>query len=154
MLLKAILSGISDEKIVDSHVVIPTPLRDMIRNYNKIALHDQRMPMVTEETTGAQLKEAIGSLSADDQIALLYAYSEANKKHDASAVQSEDPILVEEKKLRVLLTKFFIACLAIFGCMLVGAVVAIAVSMGAFKNFWTNRLVMTASDIIKFIFFQ
>lgn len=151
MLVQAILSGVSNESLIDSHVVIPTPLRDLLRNYNKIAMNDARLPVVTEQTTGAELKKAIAMLEPADQVALLHTYSQATRKFD-EPVTSEDHSVTEERKLRAVMRKIIFLCLSTLGLMLVGSSITVAASLGYFKNFWTSQFVMTATEFMKFLF--
>lgn len=148
MLVEAVLSGISDEKIIDEHVVIPSALRDLIRNYNKHALTDPTLVVITEETTGSQLKTAIRKLTPEVQLLLLSAYNTAAKP----VVLTEDPKLLEERRIRVVLTRIMVILIGILLCILLGAGIAIATFTGVLQNFLSTQLVTTAAEIIKFIF--
>lgn len=150
-IVQAILAGISDGRIIDSHVVMPTPLRNLVLNYNKIAMNDAKLPVVTEETTGIELKIAISMLDPADTVALLHTYCQAIRKAD-EPTNPESKILVEEKRLRQLVTRLIIISLVIMALMLMGAVIAIATYMGVFKNFWCNQMVVTVSEFIKYLF--
>lgn len=127
LLTREILKDVPDGLIVDSCVVIPLPLRQLIKNYNKIALnHPEGISQITEDTTGAQLKEAIARLKAEDRLALLHAYALIAKKAQSSPVLFLDPEKEEQRKLR----SFSLSILAIgaggafFAIM--GAIIALA----------------------------
>lgn len=144
----AILDGVADGRIMDTHIVIPTPLRDLIRNYNKIALNDAKLPAVTEETTGAELKKAISMLEPADQVAVLNSYCQALRTAD----QPEKSSVGEDRRLRQLIRRIFMMSLGTLLLVLVGSALTVASLLGVFKNFWTNQLVMTAVEFVKFLF--
>ena len=73
-IVQAILQGVSDGGLLEEHTFLPHPLRELIKQYNKIALNDDRLPAVTDRTTGVEFKEAIASLEPEQQIKLLYHY--------------------------------------------------------------------------------
>lgn len=78
-LVQAILKGMSDDEIADSNVVIPTPVRELMKRYNRIALNDDDLLQITETTTGKELKAAIEMMEPEMQLVLLNTYVHAQR---------------------------------------------------------------------------
>jgi hypothetical protein len=152
VLTRAILIGISDELIVDAHVVMPSPLRDLIRGYNKIALGNPALPLITEKTTGEQLKQAVSQLPPEEQVELLHAYSKATQSLETPHVYAEDPKLVEQKKIRLLLSRIFVALMGVIALLLLGGVLAVAASAGMLQDMISTQVMQRSLDIVKFLF--
>lgn len=152
MLTKAILVGIPDEGLLDAQVVLPSPLRDLIKGYNAIALMDDGLPAITEKTTGKELKEYIATVKAEQQVKLLYAYAEAVKDLKLPTTYAEDPAVVEQRQMRLLLGKIFVALMSIVALILAGGIVAAAASAGVFRDFASTKFYTTSRDIVHYLF--
>lgn len=152
VLVKAILSGVPDERIVDTHTVIPSPLRDLIRGYNKLALNDPLLAEITESTTGKELKSLVVRLRPEDQIQLLYHYSQAVKSLHSPDVYAHDSTEVEQRKIALLLKHILAAMIVMFVFFLLGSAAAVAVFTGALQDVLSTHVVTSMSEIIRFIF--
>jgi hypothetical protein len=156
MLAQAILGGIANERVLtESHPVIPTPLKNLIQGYNKHALAHAGLPVITEKTTGAQLKAAISRLAPEYQVELLHAYCKDTRRiHTGPYLDSrtDEARAVEDKKLRLLLGRIVAGLLAVIALLLLGGVLAVASAAGVLQDIVSAKLVGTSTEIAKFIF--
>lgn len=151
-LAAAILKGISDKRQIVGHLAKPSPFKDLIEQYNAIALKDDDLPLMNERSTGAELKAAIGRVEPELQVTLLYKYSVATKTLDNPTLYNQDPVKLEERKLRIYLAKLMTTVFAVGFCLIVGAMVAISVKSGDLPNEGVVKSLMsTAGEIIKVI---
>ncbi len=153
MLLAAILRGIDDDTPLASNILIASPLRDLVQAYNKKALIESALPAITGDSTGADLKMAIGNMRAEDQVELLQKYSAATKTLDAPMVYSEDPKVTDERRLRHWMMKTFILLTGVLVCIIIGVTVAVMVHNKMFPPASViTTIINSATEIIKLIF--
>lgn len=151
-LVKAILKGISDDRIIGNHIAIASPMRDLIEQYNKLAFNNDALPPVLSTSTGEQLKQAVAMLDPEIQVALLHKYSVATKTLDTPTLYAEDPIKADERKFRIYVAKLFVTMIAIMMFVLMGVVIALSVKDGKLANEGVIQTLMeTAGEIIKLI---
>jgi hypothetical protein len=128
-IVEAILAGIDDERRLDDHPAGPSPLHDLVVAYQTLADQDDHLPAITDQSSGRELKNAIGLLAPDRQLVVLARYNHATK--DLSTPTEYDPKVLKEET-RSLQTQVYILGGALLFCMLsvlVGAVIATAVHM-------------------------
>lgn len=158
-LVRAILKGIADDRTIDSHRLINSaPLKEFIEQYNRIAAHNDNLPVVTSLTTGEQLKAAVEKMDPDDQVALLYKYSVATQTAESLptpapvTVAEDEQIKADARNVRVFMVKAMITMVAVFACIIVGATVAISVKSGVLTDTGViNTIMNTAGQIIRLI---
>lgn len=150
MLVHAILKGIADTRTIDAHISIPSPLRDLIEQYNKIARNDDRLPAILASSTGKELKDAVNLMDPEIQVAMLHKYSIATKTLDTPTVYAEDPIKSDERRFRLYVAKVLVTGLIVLMLVVIGAVIALSVKSGALANEGLISTIMTtATEIIK-----
>ena len=151
-LVRAILKGIADDRALDGHLSAASPLRDLVEQYNKMALHNDHLPKIMNLSSGSQLKNAIALLDPELQVKLLHKYSVATKSLDQPE-EYADSIPSEERKFRLFAAKVLLGGIVLIGCIMIGATIAIAVKGGDLPNNGVlEALVTTAGEIIKVIF--
>lgn len=148
-LVKEVLSGVSDGRLLVDHKPGASPLQTLIKTYREKSAHNDNAPNLTPTSTGLDLKEGIEKLSIEDQVSMLYAYLSDSKR----IVPMETAEQLEDRKFRrwTLKAIVWVICFAIV--MLFGAVTAIAVRTGALPS---NEVVGTflefAGEIVHVIF--
>lgn len=151
-LVRSILKGIADDRALDGHFNVASPLRDFVEQYNKIALHDDNLPKITALSTGSQLKEAIALLEPESQLTLLYKYSHATKTLDTPDQYREDPAKAELRKMRMFAFKMCVWMLAILSVVMIGLTVVTAVKSGSTSGQGViSTLVSTIGEVLKVI---
>lgn len=151
-LVHAILKGIADHRPIDNHISIPSPLRDLIEQYNKVAINNDNLPNILASSTGADLKKAVGMMDPEIQVAILHKYSVATKTLDTPTVYAEDPVRVDERRFRLYVAKLLITGVIVLALIVIGAVIALSVKSGAIANEGLISTIMTtATEIIKVI---
>jgi hypothetical protein len=147
-LLRSVLDGVSDTRLLSDHKDGPTPLRHLITEYAAKALHNDNAPNLTDLSTGADLKAGIEKLEIEDQVILLTDYLEKCKR--IAPRESEDQI--EERKLKSLAIKSFIYVSVAVVVLFIGSVTTIAVRSGRLPS---NEILSTflefASEIVSLI---
>jgi hypothetical protein len=144
------LKGIADDRQIDGHISVASPLRDLIEQYNKIAINNDNLPHVLSTSTGAELKKAVGMTDPEVQVVLLYKYSVATKTLDTPTIYAEDPVKADERKFRLYVAKVFITGLIVLMLVVIGAVIALSVNSGVLANEGLISTIMTtAAEIIK-----
>jgi hypothetical protein len=149
-LLEAILAGISDTRALGDHTSGPSPLEELIKSYQKAAKNDDRLPAITGESNGRDLKDALSHLTPEVQCAILARYNHATK--NLSTPTEYDPKVIQEqtKGLRTqvywlggLLVMFMVA-------VLIGAVIATAVHMRVItEDIAITNLIETAKELVE-----
>lgn len=96
MLIKKILKSIPDDCKMSAFNNMPSPITNLITDYNKICFSKNNSHVITGDTTGLQLKESIRNLDAEDQLQLLDKYKKAVASYiDPTSLND----LAEEKEL-------------------------------------------------------
>jgi hypothetical protein len=153
ILVRAILKGIADDRALDGHLLVASPLRDLVEQYNKIALHNDHLPKIIALSTGLQLKEAIHQLDPEEQVALLHKYSVATKSLDTPDEYSDESLKTDIKQFRLFAAKALLVLIILITFIMIGATIAIAVKGGTLPNDGVLKtIVSTAGEIIKVIF--
>jgi hypothetical protein len=148
-LLEAILAGISDTRTLGDHDGGPSPLDELVKGYRREAKIDDRLPAITSESTGRELKDAVGLLRPEVQVALLQDYNHATK--NLSTPTEYDPKVLKEqtKSLRNQVWWLAGALLFFMVAVLVGATIATAVHMNVVSEGEVlKNLLETAKEII------
>lgn len=89
MLVSKVLRGIPDNCKMSSFINMPSPISELISEYNRFSFTKDIGHVITGETTGLELKENIRKLDPEDQILLLDKYQKAIVNYD-------DPITSKE----------------------------------------------------------
>lgn len=110
MLIAKILKGIPDTCKMSSFINMPSPISELIKEYNKYCFTKNVGEIVTGDTTGEQLKASIRSLNTEDQIALLDKYQKAITSYDDPITQNNSS---DEHEIRNI-KSFSIKALLIF----------------------------------------
>lgn len=154
ILVRSILKGLADDRALDGHVATASPVRDLVEQYNKIAIHDDNLPKITALSTGLQLKDSIGLLEPEDQVALLHKYTVAIKSPEKPDEYKEDASKADVRKMRMFVFKACVVLLAIFVCVMLGVTATVAVKSGTMPNDGgvLKTIVMTTGDILKTMF--
>jgi hypothetical protein len=146
-LLRRVLEGISDTRLLSDHKDGPSPLRLLIKAYSAKAEHNDNAPNVTPTFTGADLKDGIEKLEPECQIELLHEYLVAAKKISPSVSEEE----VEDRKIWRLAIKLVMFTTAVIVILLVGAGVAIAVRRGELNVELLKNVLEFITDVIETI---
>lgn len=152
MLVEQILKGIGDKRLLSDHKPGPSPLDDLIQGYSKKAAHNDDLPNLAEEATGRDLKNAIKLMDPEDQVTLLYKYSQATGSLMDPSVYSEHPKDAEERRLRHWFIKAGFYLAAVLLLMVTGAVVVLGSLRGEMSNPLASGILSTALEILKLIF--
>lgn len=151
--IKQLLKSIPDAHVIGEFLSISAPVKDLVDGYNKIANEDGNdLVPITEESTGADLKEALEKLDMADQVRLLAAYGEAMKHRDTHSLYVEDPEKRDERQLRIWVVKAFTTFVMFIGTLIIGAVVAMGWRTGVMDGAIVNGVMSTATEIFKLIF--
>jgi hypothetical protein len=152
-LLEAILAGISDTRALGDHDSGPSPLDELVRAYQQEQKHDDRLPAITSDSTGRELKDAIAQLPPETQVALLARYSHATK--NLSTPTEYDPKVLEKetkdlrKQVWILGGVLLFFMLSVFtGVVITTAVHLKVISAGAVLD----NLLETAKDCVELFF--
>jgi len=149
-LVRAILRGIADDRPIDRHISIASPLRDLIEQYNKVAITDDNLPPITALSKGSELKEAIDKMDPEIQVKLLHKYSQSTKTLNEPTTYAEEPSKVEERKFKIWVAKIALLFVSILMLVVIGAIIAISVKSGTIANEGLISTIMTAAtEIIK-----
>ncbi len=149
-LLEAVLAGISDTTTVASHPAGPSPFTELVRDYAYQCGRDDRLPKVTGESMGRELKDGIGLLETNIQLALLNRYAHATK--DLDSPSEYDPVVLDaqSKGLRTLVYWIGGGLLVFMLAVLVGVVIATAVHMNVITEGDALRNLMeTSKDLVE-----
>lgn len=147
---KELLKGISDDKPLGAHLG-KASFAALYEAYQKLAHNDDDVPLVTEEQTGLDFKEAMDQLPAERQVSLYYPYLRANSPQFE---EEENPL---EVKSRIKLREWYIrligyTCL-IAVALLVGAAVTIGVREGkAPSSQFIETFLSTATEVAGVLF--
>lgn len=125
-LLRSVLDGVSDTRLLSDHKEGATPLRGLVTAYTAKALHNDNAPNLTDLSTGADLKAGIEKLEIEDQVLLLTDYLEKCKR----IVPRESEDQIEERKLKNFAIKSFIYVTILVIVLFIGSVTTIAVRSG------------------------
>lgn len=149
-LLEVILAGISDTRALGDHDSGPSPLEELIKGYQSAAKHDDRLPVINDESTGREIKDGIASLSPELQVELLARYSHATK--NLSTPTEYDPKVIKEQTKSLTTQVYWLAGFLLFFMLavLVGAVIATAVHMRVIgEDTAVRNLIETAKDVVE-----
>lgn len=135
-LVKQVLNGVSDTRLLSDHHPGASPLQDLIKTYREKSAHNDNAPNLTDLSTGQDLKEGLEKLAVEDQVTMLYEYLCAAKR----LVPKETPDQIEERQLKRTAVKAFIWVSGVVVIMLIGAVTTIGVRSGLAPS---NELVGT-----------
>lgn len=147
-LLEALLAGISDTRVLGDHDSGPSPLDELIMAYQKAAKIDDRLPAITRESTGRELKDAVSLLEPEPQVILLASYNHATK--NLSTPTEYDPKVLKEQTKDLRNQMWWLAGVLTFFMVsvLVGATVATAVHMNVISEGAAVRnLLETAKEL-------
>jgi hypothetical protein len=133
-LLETVLAGISDTLAVDSHPAGPSPFNELVRGYRFQCGRDDRLPVITNESTGRELKDAIGKLEPTIQLALLNQYAHATKDLDSPSEYDPDVLKAQSKGLVTGVYWMMGVSFAFMLAVLIGAVIATAVHMNVISE--------------------
>jgi|SRR6185312_2715385 len=148
-LVKEVLSGVSDTRLLADHSPGHSPLKTLIQTYREKALHNDNAPNLTAGSTGLDLKEGIEKLSIEDQVSILYVYLIDSKR----IVPMETPDQLEDRKFRRWTLKAIVWVIAFMSVTLFGAVAAIAYRSGAIpSNEVISAFLEFAGEIVHLIF--
>lgn len=148
-LLEALLAGISDTRVLGEHDAGPSPLDELIKAYQREAQNDDRLPAITPESTGRDLKDAVEQLKPELQVQLLARYNHATK--NLSTPTEYDPKVLKEQTKALRNQIWWLAgCLVFFMIsVLIGVTVATAVHMNVIsEGAALKNLLETAKEII------
>lgn len=148
-LLEAILAGISDTRALGDHDGGPSPLDELVKGYQREAKNDDRLPAITRESTGRELKDAIELVRPEVQVALLQAYNYATK--NLSTPTEYDPKVLKEQTKSLRNQIWWLAGVLLFFMVsvLVGTTVATAVHMNVIsEGAALKNLLETAKEIV------
>jgi hypothetical protein len=152
MLVQSILKGLRDERALAAHVAVASPTRDLVEQYNKIALYDDNLPKITALSTGRQLKEGIEMLDPQDQVTLLHKYSMAIKSLDTPDEYSDTMNASEKRQMRLFAFRACVIVLAMITLIMVGVTLTVAVKSNSLPNDSALKgIVSTIGEIVKFI---
>jgi hypothetical protein len=134
-----LLKNISDSKPLGAHLG-KAPVHELLKGYKKLAENDDNVPLITEENTGWDFKEALDQLPVIHQIALYYPYL----RDTLPNFEEENPA---EVRSRIRMREWYIK-LAIYTCIgaagtLAGATLALAVREGKAPS---SELIQTFLD--------
>jgi hypothetical protein len=149
-LLEAVLAGISDTLSIGSHSSGPSPFNELVREYQFQCGRDDRLPKLTNESTGRDLKEAIGRLDAVTQLALLSRYAHATKDLESPTEYDPDVLNAQTKSLFKGVYWIGGAILFFMLAVLVGVVIVTAVHMNVIsEGEAVHNLIETAKDCVE-----
>jgi hypothetical protein len=148
-LVKAVLCGVSDTRLLADHKPSAAPLHNLIKVYREKSAHNDNAPNLTDLSTGLDLKEGIEKLSEEDQIVLLHQYLVDSKR----ILPEETPAQIEDRQLKRFVIKAAVWIIGFIAVMLFGAVTAIAYRSGVLPS---NEVIGTflefAGEIVHVIF--
>jgi len=151
-LAHAILKGIANERSLDGHFHVASPLRDLVEQYNKLAMHDDSAVKITALSTGSQLKAAITAMDPEVQVTLLHKYSKATRNLDTPSEYREDPAKQELRQMRMFMFKACVFVIGVLFCVTVGVSMSVAAKTGTIPNQNVfSTLISTAGEILKVI---
>jgi hypothetical protein len=145
-----ILKNISDSKPLGAHLG-KAPVHELFEAYKKLAENDDTIPLLTDENSGWDFKEALDQLSAEHQIALLYPYLRASSPQFE---EEESPLEVRSRiRLREWFIRLFGYSILVAVALLVGATVTIAVKEGkAPSSEFLETFLEYATEVAKVLF--
>lgn len=127
MLVTAILRGIDDDERLGSILDTAPPLRNLIQAYNKQALAGKNMSVVTTNSTGKDLKDAIEKMDPQEQMLLLKIFSSGVEDLD-NPLPPQEPLVVNNKQIPDFMIKAIAIIFVVVSCTVVG------VTVGAIYN--------------------
>jgi hypothetical protein len=164
MLVQAVLEGIPDTHKLSAFITMPEPLRELIQTHNDFAMELHRGHcLITNESTGADLKKAITQLDPDKQIMILYNYvfyvdnadsiTDTEEEVVTGEVEEKETVLTaEERQLKYYIIKLVSVTFAIIVCMFSGIVIYQYIQGGENKESMIETITATFGEILKFIF--
>jgi hypothetical protein len=152
-LVRQVLAGVSDTRLLLDHKEGATPLRALIKAYDEKSSHNDNAPNLTPTSTGEDLKSGIEKLLPDEQVEVLNSYVAFGQvvpvKHHEHEKEEE---AVEDRKLRMLAMKVAIYAVAVVFVMLVASVLTIAVKRGEINSEMINTFVEFAGEVVMRMF--
>lgn len=85
--IRVVLSDLEESKSLKSHESAPRALRDLLVAYQTLAAARKHLPALTAESTGGELKDALGQLEHSQAMILLARYV-AGKRGPLEEAQS------------------------------------------------------------------
>lgn len=125
-LVREVLKGVSDTRLLTDHKEGPSPLKDLIKAYSAKAAHNDNAANLTELSVGTDLKDGIEHLECEDQVELMHDYLVKAKK----ILPTETEAQIEERRIRNLAVRSFIYVTIVVVVLFIGAITAIAVRSG------------------------
>lgn len=152
-LLEAILAGISDTRMLGDHTGGPSPLDELIKAYHRASKNDDRLPVISGDSTGRELKDAISHLTPEVQVELLARYNHATK--NLSTPTEYDPKVIKAETQTLSKQIYWLAGGLIFfmTSVLIGAAIATAVHMNIIsEDSVVHNLIESAKDMVELFF--
>lgn len=154
MLVHSVLKGVADDEPVMQCMLVSSALHDLVVHYNAQVIKQPALPALTPTMTGKEFKIAFALMAPEMQVQLLYHY-QTSQTSPASAPApdiADHLVAFEERQLRHFALRVLIGVLAFVSCLMMGAVITVAVKSGVMQDGKVaNTLVDTATEIIKFI---
>lgn len=119
MALNEMFEDIDDDVVVLKHKSADSALGRLVAEYNQHSRRIDRLPDLTETSTGKDLKRGIAMLRTEEQVKLAYHYC-----LNQGIIEDESAASVDSRKFRQWLIKAGVACSAAFMFALMGAVMA------------------------------
>lgn len=164
-LVHYVLEGIPDQHKLSAYIVMPDALRQLIELHNEYVIDSHGgHKLITNESTGLDLKKSLTTLAPEKQILILYNYlffseqsevdeDDTKNKDTEEADNVEDSTLTpEERQLKVYIVKAIVATFSIIVCMFSGIVIYQYIQGGHEKETVMGAITATFSEILKFIF--
>jgi hypothetical protein len=149
-LLEAILAGLSDTRMLGDHTGGPSPLDELIKGYHRAAKNDDRLPAISGDSTGRELKDALSLLAPEMQVELLARYNHATKNLLTPTEYDPKVISAETKGLRSQI--YWLGGILLFFMLsvLIGVVLTTAVHMQVIsEGSALHNLIGSAKEIIE-----
>lgn len=147
-LVREVLSGVSDTRLLVDHKEGPTPLHDLIKSYTAKAAHNDNAPNLTETSVGTDLKDGIEKLECEDQVEMLHDYLVKAKR----ILPTETEAQIEERRVKNLAVRSFIYVTILVVVLFIGAITAIAVRSGRLpSNEVFGTFLEFVGEIVSFI---
>jgi hypothetical protein len=149
-LLETVLAGISDTLTVGSHPAGPSPFNELVRDYTYQCGRDDRLPKITNDSTGRELKDALARLDPVIQLSILNSYAHATKDLDSPSEYDPTVLNAQSKSLRSLVYWIGGALLFFMLAVLFGTIIATAIHMNVITEGDVLRNLMeTAKDCVE-----
>lgn len=156
--IKTILDTLPSERVLRNRRPDATPLDDLIEAYALLVQNRPGLLPYSAEWTGQHFKNALSLLEPEDQRALFSSIYARTGKYPADAwtYTDENPASrgndLEDRHMRIWLTKWLITTSTVLGLMLIGGVIALLLKNGVSQNSGLpSQVISTAAEIIKLV---